>query len=130
VSTIPAAPVTAPRTSRRLVRRGLFAWLLVRFTGLILTVLVIGHFALTHIVTDVAQTGSSYVASRWASALVVGWDWIMLAAAVLHGAVGLRVVIGDYAPARGRGVLVGLLVVLGVAMVALGTWTIARVLIG
>jgi succinate dehydrogenase / fumarate reductase membrane anchor subunit len=130
VSTIPAAPVTAAPTSRRLVRRGLFAWLLVRFTGLILTVLVIGHFALTHIVTDVAQTGSSYVASRWASALVVGWDWIMLAAAVLHGAVGLRVVIGDYAPAHGRGVLVGLLVVLGVAMVALGTWTIARVLIG
>ena len=59
---------SAPARPRRLVRRGLFGWLLVRLTGLLLTVLVIGHFALTHIVTDVAQTGSAYVASRWGSA--------------------------------------------------------------
>jgi len=117
----------AARPSRALVRRGLYAWLLVRLTGLLLTVLVIGHFALTHIVTDVADTGSAYVASRWASALVVGWDWLMLAAAVLHGAAGLRVVIGDYAAPSARRALVGLLVALSVAMVALGSWTIARV---
>ncbi len=115
---------------RRLVRRGLFGWLLVRLTGLLLTVLVIGHFALTHIVTDVAQTGSAYVASRWGSALVVGWDWLMLASAVLHGAVGLRAVVGDYAPSRARRGLVTLLVALSVAMVALGSWTIVRVVMG
>ena len=120
---------SAPARPRRLVRRGLFGWLLVRLTGLLLTVLVIGHFALTHIVTDVAQTGSAYVASRWGSALVVGWDWLMLASAVLHGAVGLRVVVGDYAGPSLRRALVPLLVVLSVAMVALGSWTIARVLI-
>ncbi|HEY3522498.1 MAG TPA: hypothetical protein VGK63_02245 [Candidatus Limnocylindrales bacterium] len=112
---------------RRVARRGLFAWLLVRLTGLLLTVLVLGHFALTHILTDVADTGSAYVAGRWASALVVGWDWLMLAAAVLHGAVGLRAVIGDYGRPSFRRVLVPLLVLLSVAMVVLGSWTIAQV---
>ena len=115
------------RAGRSVARRGVVAWLLVRLTGLLLTVLVLGHFALTHILTDVADTGSAYVAGRWASAVVVGWDWLMLAAAVLHGAFGLRAVIGDYGRPSIRRALVPLLVVLSIAMVALGTWTIARV---
>jgi succinate dehydrogenase / fumarate reductase membrane anchor subunit len=110
-------------------RRGLLAWIMVRFTGLILTVLVIGHFALTHIVTDVARTDSAYVASRWASALVVGWDWVMLGAAVLHGAAGLRTIITEYAPLRGRSILQRGLLALSAAMIVLGSWTIARVVL-
>jgi succinate dehydrogenase hydrophobic anchor subunit len=116
----------AGHQSPRVVRRGLFTWLMVRVTGLILTVLVIGHFALTHILTDVAETDATFVTARWASALTIGWDWLMLASAVLHGAAGLRVVIGDYAPDRARRPLVGLLLLLSLGMTALGTWTIVH----
>lgn len=111
--------------SNRVARRGLVWWLMVRLTGIILSVLVLGHFALTHILTDVAQTNSGFVAARWASGFVVGWDWIMLAAAVLHGVAGLRVISDDYAPVGLRRAAHWLLAALALVMVALGTWTIA-----
>lgn len=108
--------------------RGLLTWLVVRVTGLLLAVLVLGHFAVTHIVTDVADTGSAFVAERWRSAVVLGWDWLMLAAAVLHGAAGLRAIVVEYAgPRRVRGLSAALFAV-SVAMVLLGTATILRVI--
>ena len=107
--------------------RGLLTWLVVRLTGLLLAALVLGHFAVTHIVIDVAETGSAFVAERWRSAIVLGWDWLMLAAAVLHSAAGLRVIVVEYArPGRVRA-LTAPLFALSAAMVALGTWTILRV---
>jgi succinate dehydrogenase hydrophobic anchor subunit len=107
--------------------RGVLTWLVVRVTGLLLAVLVLGHFAVTHIVTDVAETGSEFVAERWGSTIVLGWDWLMLAAAVLHGAAGLRVIVVEYAgPRRVRLLSAGLFALSG-AMVALGTVTILRV---
>lgn len=107
--------------------RGLLTWLVVRVTGLLLAVLVVGHFAVTHILTDVADTGSAFVAERWRSAIVLGWDWLMLAAAVLHGAAGLRVVVAEYAKPRRARLLTRALFALAVAMFVLGTVTIARV---
>jgi succinate dehydrogenase hydrophobic anchor subunit len=125
--------VTAPRNVASAARsrpRGLLTWVVVRVTGLLLAVLVLGHFALTHILTDVSETGSSFVAERWRSAVVLGWDWLMLAAAVLHGAAGLRVIVVEYArPGRARSLSVALFG-LSVAMFALGTMTILRVVAG
>ncbi len=109
--------------------RGLLTWLVVRVTGLLLAVLVLGHFAVTHIVTDVGDTGSRFVAERWRSAVILGWDWLMLAAAVLHGAAGLRVVVVEYAPPRRVAALTTALFVLSTAMVALGSVTILRVVV-
>jgi len=100
-------------------------WLAVRLTGLILTILVLGHFALTHFVTDVAETDSSFVASRWSSPLFVAWDWTMLVAAVVHGAAGLWVAMGEYAAGRRRALLRRALVALSVVMIVGGTATIA-----
>jgi succinate dehydrogenase hydrophobic anchor subunit len=71
---------------------------MVRVTGLILAVLVLGHFALTHITTDVAETGSDFIARRWGSVFWVLWDWAMLTAAMLHGAAGVWIIIEDYTP--------------------------------
>jgi succinate dehydrogenase hydrophobic anchor subunit len=102
---------------------------MVRVTGLILAVLVLGHFAVTHIVTDVADTGSAFVAERWRSAIVLGWDWLMLAAAVLHGAAGLRGIVVEYASPRLARYLVAGLLVLAAAMLALGTATILAVIL-
>jgi succinate dehydrogenase hydrophobic anchor subunit len=76
--------------------RGLVVYLVLRLTGLALAVLVLGHFALTHVITDVAQTGSDFVGRRWASVVWVAWDWAMLGAALAHGGAGLWIVIDDY----------------------------------
>jgi succinate dehydrogenase / fumarate reductase membrane anchor subunit len=102
-----------------------WSFVLVRLTGLALSVLVLGHFALTHIVNDVAETDSAFVARRWDSALWVTWDWLMLVCAVAHGAAGVWVAIDDYTPEiagrrRRHRVLLGLSAV----ALALGTITI------
>jgi len=107
-------------------RPALANWLTVRITALLLTVLVLGHFVLTHFVTDVADTDSSFVAARWASPLFIAWDWTMLAAAVVHGAAGLWIAIGEYAAGRRRSLLRQGLIVLSLLMIVGGTLTIIR----
>lgn len=91
--------MTPTGTAQRLRDPGWVAqrvrYLLLRVTGIMLTVLVLGHFALTHIVHDVAETDSVFIAQRWSSALWVAWDGLMLGAAFAHGAAGLLVVVRD-----------------------------------
>lgn len=102
------------------------SWITVRLTGLLLSVLVLGHFALTHIVTDVADTGVTFVARRWGTAFWLAWDWLMLASAVTHGAAGVWIAIEDYTGVGPRRRwLHGLLVVASLLVFALGTVTIA-----
>lgn len=118
------AKIRPVRDSRRAA-----AFVLVRVTGLMLTILVLGHFALTHIVNDVAETDAAFVARRWGSALWVTWDWLMLAAAIVHGAAGVSVAIDDYATddarrGRYRRILFGLSAV----ALAVGTITILAVI--
>ena len=74
------------------------AYLVVRVTGALLAVLVLGHFALTHVVEDVADTGSAFIGRRWASAFWLLWDWAMLGAAFAHAGAGVWVVIDDHTP--------------------------------
>jgi succinate dehydrogenase hydrophobic anchor subunit len=80
----------------------LAAFLLMRVTAVALAVLVLGHFAVTHLVNDVAETGSSFVLRRWSSALWLAWDWTMLAAALAHAGAGLWLLIDEQAPAARR----------------------------
>jgi succinate dehydrogenase hydrophobic anchor subunit len=77
----------------------LAAFLIIRATAVVLAVLVLGHFAVTHVVNDVAETGSSFVLRRWSSALWLAWDWTMLAAALAHAGTGLWLLIDEAAPA-------------------------------
>lgn len=79
-------------------RPRLAAFLVMRTTAVLLAVLVLGHFAVTHLVTDVAQTGSSFVLRRWSSALWLAWDWTMLAAALAHAGAGIWLMIDEQAP--------------------------------
>jgi succinate dehydrogenase hydrophobic anchor subunit len=120
------------RTGRRKVQpragaggRRAAHFVLMRSTGLLLAILVLGHFTLTHIVHDVADTNAAYVTRRWGSALWIAWDWSMLAAAVVHGAAGLWIAIDDYSPlpaARRR--RHRLLLVISMVALTLGTVTI------
>ena len=116
----PAAVARRPGRSRAA------AYLLLRVTGVMLAVLVLGHFALTHVVTDVADTDSAFIARRWGSALWLAWDWTMLGSAFLHGGAGVWVLIDDFTPdpaarRRRRWLLVSGCTVL---------WLIGSVLIG
>lgn len=117
----PAAVAGADPSSR------LLDYVLLRVTGLVLSVLVVGHFAVTHFVTDVAHNDSAFVAHRLSSAVWVAWDATMLAAALAHGAVGVRLALADYAT-RGRAARLSERVVVWVAVVffALGAIAIAR----
>src|SRR5215210_2311633 len=83
-----------PRRTPRLHRRA--GYLTIRVTGVLLAVLALGHFALTHLVHDVAETGSAFIADRWATALWVAWDAALLGAALLHAAAGLVVILRDH----------------------------------
>ena len=82
-------------------RGRLVAFVLIRLTALVLTVLVLGHFAVTHLLTDVAETNSSFVVKRWSEALWVAWDAIMLVFALAHVGCGLWLMIDERVPSGG-----------------------------
>jgi succinate dehydrogenase hydrophobic anchor subunit len=104
----------------------LAAFLVMRVTAVALAVLVLGHFAVTHLVHDVADTGSSFVVRRWSSALWVAWDWTMLAAALAHAGAGIWLLIDEQAPAvRLRRLLHTGLTATVAVLLALGTAVLA-----
>jgi succinate dehydrogenase hydrophobic anchor subunit len=104
----------------------LVAFLVMRATAVLLAVLVLGHFAVTHLVTDVADTSSSFVLRRWSSALWLAWDWTMLAAALAHAGTGLWLMVEEQAASARtrRRRQVGVAVTVGV-LLAVGTTAIA-----
>lgn len=75
-------------------------YLTIRVTGVMLAVLALGHYGLTHIVNDVAETDASFVARRWSSVLWVTWDGLLLGTALLHAAAGLMAVLRDFRTER------------------------------
>lgn len=89
-----------PRAPRR--RSGMpnfekYAWLFMRFSGLVLIFLVLGHLFIG-LVWDggVYRIDFNYVAERWDSPFWQTWDLVMLWLAQLHGGNGMRTIIADY----------------------------------
>ncbi len=72
------------------------SYIALRTTGLLLAVLALGHFLITHIVNDVAETDSNFVIGRWSSTIWVVWDVLLLTSALIHAFAGLAVVVHDY----------------------------------
>ena len=73
-----------------------WSWFFMRISGLILVILALFHFALTHIINDVVETDYEFVANRWDNPMWRLYDWSLLALAMLHGLNGLRWIIDDY----------------------------------
>ena len=96
-------------------------YLLMRLTGVLLAVLVCGHFVVMHFATDVAATNAAFVAKRWSQALWIIWDMLMLAAALLHGAIGLNIALADYSSGRRRRLLRAALYGVTVVLFVYGT---------
>lgn len=111
-----------PRAARRRT-----AYVALRLSGVLLAVLVLGHFVATHVTTDVADTDAQFIDRRWASALWVTWDGVMLAATLAHAVLGLWAVTADYSAGRRRRiwraallVTAGTVFVVGAALLWLG----------
>jgi succinate dehydrogenase hydrophobic anchor subunit len=122
MSTVDLEP---PQSSAAGVRRHALPYLLVRLTGVLLAVLVCGHFFVMHFANDVAATNASFIAKRWSQGLWVAWDSLMLAAGLLHGAIGISTALADYTSGRRRRLLRAVLAALTVALFAFGSVVIA-----
>lgn len=101
------------------------SWAFMRLSGLILVFLALVHFAITHVINDVADTNYDFVAERWHNPLWRFFDWALLVLALAHGVNGLRWIVDDYVrgPARNKAVK-SLLYGLTGALVVVGTLTI------
>jgi succinate dehydrogenase / fumarate reductase membrane anchor subunit len=119
----PAASPTVVADDRS---RQLVDYVLLRTTGLALSVLVLGHFAVTHFVTDVARNDSAFVARRLSSGVWIAWDSAMLAAALAHATVGVRLALADYATDGRRRRLERAVAALAVFLFVVGAIAIAR----
>ena len=139
MTTTTTPSIDAPRSpkephklrSRRTSRAGrtnfeLYSWLFMRFSGLLLTFLVLGHlFIMLVLDGGVEKIDFAFVAGRWASPFWQGWDLLTLWLATLHGTNGMRTVINDYAERDAtRFTLKTLLYAASIVMVFLGSLVI------
>jgi succinate dehydrogenase / fumarate reductase, membrane anchor subunit len=139
MTTTTTPSIDAPRSpkephklrSRRTSRAGrtnfeLYSWLFMRFSGLLLTFLVLGHlFIMLVLDGGVEKIDFAFVAGRWASPFWQIWDLLTLWLATLHGTNGLRTVINDYAERDAtRFTLKTLLYAASIVMVFLGSLVI------
>jgi succinate dehydrogenase / fumarate reductase membrane anchor subunit len=115
-----------PRTPRRPGNVEFYAWLFMRLSGLALIVLVFGHLFIMNILDGgVQRINFAFAAGRWASPFWRFWDLAMLWLAEIHGTIGLRTVIDDYARRDATRLwLKVLLYTSAVLIVALGTFVI------
>jgi succinate dehydrogenase / fumarate reductase membrane anchor subunit len=116
---------TPPRQAPRRRSAEAWSWAFMRLSGLALVFLALIHFAITHIVNDVATTNYDFVAERWHNPAWRVFDWLLLVLALGHGANGLRWIVDDYVRRPGPRKAVKTVVYgLTVALMVVGTLSI------
>ncbi len=119
----PSSSASRNRRSRQSFET--WQWFFMRISGLVLVVLALGHFALTHIINDVTSTNAQFVANRWSNPLWRTYDWALLTLALFHGLNGLRVITEDYVRSPGkRAAVKAVLYVVAGTLFVYGTITI------
>jgi succinate dehydrogenase / fumarate reductase, membrane anchor subunit len=80
----------------------LYAWMFMRMSGIVLVVLVLGHLWVNLVSGEgINQVDFAFVAGKWASPFWQVWDLAMLWLAMIHGSIGVRTIINDYAERDG-----------------------------
>jgi succinate dehydrogenase / fumarate reductase membrane anchor subunit len=114
-----------PGAGRQSPVRGfeLWTWLFMRVSGIVLLFLAVGHVLIMHVLDEgVDRVNFAFIQLRWAEPFWKTWDWLLLVLALLHGVNGLRVIVLDYVrPAGVRLAINSFFLVLGIALMALGT---------
>jgi len=74
------------------------AWLFMRFSGVVLVFLIIGHLLVNLVLPNhgVKAIDFAFVAGKWASPFWKIYDGVLLWLALLHGTNGMRVIVADY----------------------------------
>jgi len=120
--------IADPRAARTRSRGNFerYSWIFMRVSGLVLVFLVLGHLLIMNILDGgVQRINFGFVAGRWSSPFWQMWDLLQLWLAMIHGANGMRTVIGDYAERdKTRFWLLTLLAVATVFIIVLGTLVI------
>ena len=94
---IEVSPISRARRRPQGSRRELYAWYLMRVTGVALFVLALAHFSILHFVFDPAEQTAEFIATeRWNQIFWRGFDWLLLMTVLFHGFVGMRTVVMDY----------------------------------
>jgi succinate dehydrogenase cytochrome b556 subunit len=113
-----SAGITVPGADRLI-------WYFMRLSGALLIVLAGGHILITHYLNVPSETTFAFVTDRWSNPYWRTFDWLLLMAALWHGVLGLRYSIQDYLRSpMARTVAQGLMWILGLVFLALGTVTV------
>jgi succinate dehydrogenase / fumarate reductase membrane anchor subunit len=119
-ASIPLPNAKAPR--RRRVNWEMWGWLYMRFSGVLLVVLIFGHLLVNLFLGDgVKAIDFAFVAGKLADPFWIVYDMLLLWLALIHGANGMRTIINDYARGRLRVVLLVLLAAATVSLLVLGS---------
>ena len=102
----------------------LCAWIFMRISGLALLFLALGHLFIMHVFNSIHVIDYDFVAARYLKVFWRGYDLAMLWLAMIHGLNGLRTILDDYLKGFARDTAVRMLYVVGIAFLALGTYTI------
>lgn len=100
-----------------------WGWIYMRFSGVILVVLIFGHLFVNLVAGEgVKAIDFAFVAGKLANPFWIVWDMLLLWLALIHGANGMRSIINDYARnLRLRYILLGAVAVSTAALLILGT---------
>jgi succinate dehydrogenase / fumarate reductase membrane anchor subunit len=101
-----------------------YAWLFMRLSGLALLILAIGHLFIMHVFNSVHNIDYNFVSARYERMFWRVYDMAMLWLALIHGMNGLRTIVDDYTRGAVRVWVVRSLYIVGIALLALGSWVI------
>ena len=123
---IAVSPVSRGRMRPKGSRRELFAWYVMRVTGVALFVLALAHFSILHFIWDPAEQTAEFIATqRWNEIFWRGFDWLLLMTVLFHGFLGMRTVVQDYVRGpKKREFLLLLLYTLAILLFVIGTQVI------
>ncbi len=121
MTAIPLPGSNEPRKRRFNLEK--WGWFYMRFSGVILVVLIFGHLFVNLFAGEgVKAIDFAFVAGKLANPFWIVWDMLLLWLALIHGANGMRTIISDYANnKRLRTVLLTALGVSTAALLILGT---------